>query len=196
MARKGRGQLSAIERLPEECGPIITWAATELQNRDRTQTEIYQEFFLKLQQLQVEHKGELEFVIPSFSAFNRYSIKLAMMTRRLEDTREIAATISKRFDAQSSDDLTLIAAEAIKTLVFELLTDAGESGLAPIGAMQLATALKMASQAQSVSTQRRATVAREFKADVEKAVDTVAKSKGMSAETADAIKAQILGVRT
>ncbi|RWE78534.1 MAG: DUF3486 family protein [Mesorhizobium sp.] len=196
MARKGRGQLSAIERLPDECSPIITWAATELQNRDRTQTEIYQEFFLKMQELQAEHKGELEFVIPSFSAFNRYSIKLAMMTRRLEDTREIAATISKRFDAQSSDDLTLIAAEAIKTLVFELLTDAGESGLAPIGAMQLATALKMASQAQSVSTQRRATVAKEFKADVEKAVDTVAKSKGMSAETADAIKAQILGVRT
>ncbi|TIV30502.1 MAG: DUF3486 family protein, partial [Mesorhizobium sp.] len=95
MARKGRGQLSAIERLPEECGPIIAWAATELQNRDRTQTEIYQEFFLKMQELQAEHKGELEFVIPSFSAFNRYSIKLAMMTRRLEDTREIAATISK-----------------------------------------------------------------------------------------------------
>jgi hypothetical protein len=34
MARKGRGQLSLIERLPDECGPIITWAATELQNRD------------------------------------------------------------------------------------------------------------------------------------------------------------------
>lgn len=195
MARKGRGLLSAIERLPDECGPIITWAATELQNRERTQTEIYQEFFAKMQALQAEHKGELEFTIPSFSAFNRYSIKLAMMTRRLEDTREIAATISKRFDAQSSDDLTLIAAEAIKTLIFELLSDAGESGMAPIAAMQLATALKMASQAQSVSTQRRATVAKEFKADVEKAVDTVVKAKGMSADTADAIKAQILGVR-
>ncbi|MER9211587.1 DUF3486 family protein [Mesorhizobium sp. M0663] len=195
MARKGRGQLSAIERLPDECGPIITWAATALQDRDRTQTEIYEEFFLKMQALQAEHKGELEFVIPSFSAFNRYSIRLAMLTRRLEDTREIAATISKRFDAQSSDDLTLIAAETIKSLVFELLTDAQESGMAPIGAMQLATALKMATQAQSVSSDRRAKVAKEFKADVEKAVDTVAKAKGMSADTAEAIKAQILGVR-
>ena len=54
MARKGRGQLSAIERLPEECGPIITWAATALQDRDRTQTDIYEEFFLKMQALQAE----------------------------------------------------------------------------------------------------------------------------------------------
>jgi hypothetical protein len=71
-----------------------------------------------------------------------------------------------------------------------------ESGIAPIGAMQLATALKMATQAQSVSSDRRTKVAKEFKADVDKAVDTVAKAKGMSAETADAIKAQILGVKT
>lgn len=195
MARKGRGRLSGIEQLPDECDEIIAWAAGALQDREKTQTQIYEEFFLKLQQLQKEHHGELEFSIPSFSAFNRYSIKLALMTRRLEATREIAGAISKRFDAKASDDLTLIAAEAIKTLVFELLTDSGESGIAPIGAMQLATALKNATLAQGVSTDRRAKVDKEFKADVEKAVDTVAKSKGMSAETADMIKAQILGVR-
>jgi hypothetical protein len=195
MAQKGRGQLSAIERLPKECQPIITWAATALQDRERTQTEIYQEFFAKMQALQAEHRGELEFTIPSFSAFNRYSIKLAVMTRRLEDTREIAATISKRFDAKSSDDLTLIAAEAIKTLVFELLTDTGESGMAPLGAMQLASALKMATQAQGVSTARRQRVDEEFKTKVNDAVEKVAKVKGMSAETAEQIKAQILGVK-
>lgn len=195
MARKGRGQLSGIERLPPECDGIIAWAAGALQDRERTQTDIYEEFFAKMQALQAEHRGELEFTIPSFSAFNRFSIKLAVMTRRLEQTREIAASISKRFDAKASDDLTLIAAEAIKTLVFELLTDGGESGLAPVGAMQLATALKMATQAQSVSSDRRAKIDKEFKKEVDAAVDTVAKVKGITAETAEAIKAQILGVR-
>jgi hypothetical protein len=136
--RTGRGQLSAIERLPEACSPAIAAAAAALQDRERTQTEIYQEFFAALQAVQAEHRGELEFAIPSFSAFNRYSIKLAMMTRRLEDTRRIAETIADRFDAESSDELTLIAAEAIKTLVFELLTDAGEAGIDPKGAMNLA----------------------------------------------------------
>ena len=194
--RKGRGQLSGIERLPDECQPVIAWAAQELQNRERTQTEIYEEFFGRLQAIQTEHRGELEFAIPSFSAFNRYSLKLAVMTRRLEDTRQIAKTIADRFDAGSSDELTLIAAEAIKTLVFELLTDAGEGGIDPKGAMNLASALRAAAQAQGVSTARRQKVEKDFAEQVEEAVETVVREKGMSEETAEDIKTRILGVRT
>ncbi|MER9047606.1 DUF3486 family protein [Mesorhizobium sp. M0923] len=192
---KGRGQLSAIERLPAECSDIILWADDQLRDRDRTQTEIYEEFFLKMQALQAEHHGELEFAIPSFSAFNRHSIKLAVLTRRMEQTSDIAEAVSKRFDADKSDNLTVIAAEAIKTLIFELITAGGEAGFTPKAAKELADGLRSAALAQSVSSKRRATVNKEFKADVEKAVDTVAKAKGMSAETAEEIKAKILGVR-
>ncbi|GGB55175.1 hypothetical protein GCM10011316_29070 [Roseibium aquae] len=192
--KKGRGRLSAIEQLPPACDPVIAWAANELRSRDQTQKEIYEEFFLKLEVLQREHRGELDFAIPSFSAFNRYAIKLATLTRRLEDTRAIAASIAEKFDAQASDDLTLIAAEAIKTLVFEVLTDAGESGIDPKGALNLAGALRAAAQAQGVSTQRRQKVESDFARRTEKAVDRVAKVKGLSADTAEAIKAQILGV--
>lgn len=192
--KKGRGRLSAIEQLPPACDPVIAWAAGELRGRDRTQKEIYEEFFLKLEALQQEHRGELDFAIPSFSAFNRYAIKLATLTRRLEDTRAIAASIAEKFDAQASDDLTLIAAEAIKTLVFEVLTDAGESGIDPKGALNLAGALRAAAQAQGVSTQRRQKVESDFARRTEKAVDRVAKVKGLTADTAEAIKAQILGV--
>ncbi len=194
MAR-GRGRLTGIELLPEEASPIIAWAAEELRDRDRSQLDIYKEFHAKLEALQREHRGELEFRIPSFQAFNRYSIKLATLTRRLEETREIAGAISKRFDAESSDDLTLIAAEAIKTLVFELLTTGGEAGIDPKSAMNLAAALRAAAQAQSVSTARRVKVEKEFGDKVEQAVETVVREKGMSAETAEAIKAKILGVR-
>ena len=191
----GRGQLSAIERLPPECDEIVVWAEEQLRDRDRTQTEIYQEFFLKMQQLQSEHRGELEFTIPSFAAFNRHSIKLAILTRRMVQTSDIADAIGKRFDASKSDNLTVIAAEAIKTLVFELITAGGEAGFSPKGAKELAGALRSAAQAQSVSTQRRSKVDKEFKADVEKAVDTVAKVKGLTADTVSDIKAQILGIQ-
>lgn len=191
---KGRGQLSAIERLPPECDPIIDWAEEQLRDRERTQTEIYEEFFLKMQQLQAEHRGELDFAIPSFSAFNRHSIKLAILTRRMEQTSDIAEAISKRFDAGKSDNLTLIAAEAIKTLVFELITDGGEAGFTPKGAKELADALRSAAQAQNVSSARRVKVEKEFKQDVEKAVETVAQVKGLTRDTVDEIKARILGV--
>ncbi|MCR5855982.1 DUF3486 family protein [Mesorhizobium sp. J428] len=193
--RSGRGRLSGMEQLPEEASPIIAAAAEALRDRERTQLDIYEEFFNALNALKRGHRGELEFTIPSFSAFNRYSIRLATLTRRLEETREIAAAISKRFDAEASDDLTLIAAEAIKTLVFEVLTAAGESGVDPKGAMQLAGALYRATQAQGVSTARRIKVEKEFGDKVDDAVETIVREKGMTAETAEAIKAKILGVR-
>ncbi|WP_428429523.1 DUF3486 family protein [Pararhizobium sp.] len=190
-----RGRLTGIEMLPEACAPIVAWAAGELQNRERSQTEIYKDFVSKLEGLAQEYRGELEFTIPSFTAFNRYSIKLATLTQRLNDTREIAATLADKFDAKASDDLTLIAAEAIKTLIFELLTNAGEAGIDAKGAMSLANALRSATQAQGASTARRQKVEKEFGEKVTEAVQAVAKAKGMSAETSDAILGQILGVQ-
>ncbi|MDQ0454643.1 DUF3486 family protein [Rhizobium paknamense] len=169
----GRGRLSGIELLPEECGPIVAWAAEALQDRDRTQTDIYQEFVSRLQALEQEYRGELEIRIPSFSAFNRYSVRLAEMTRRLNETRDIATAIAGKFDAQASDDLTLIAAEAIKTLIFELLTGKGEAGIDPKGAMALANALRASAQAQSVSSERRRKVEADFKQKAEKVFATV-----------------------
>lgn len=192
--RRGRGRLNAFEQLPEECDPIIARAAEALRDRERTQLEIYEEFFDACQRLQAESHGELTFSIPSKSAFNRYSIRLATMTRRLEETREIAGAIAKRFNAEASDDLTLIAAEAIKTLVWEVLTAAGEHGVDPKGAVNLANALRAAVQAQGISTKRRQQVEADFAEKAKQAVGAAAKAKGLSAETAETILSQILGV--
>ncbi|MGI8395663.1 DUF3486 family protein [Agrobacterium deltaense] len=190
----GRGRLSGIELLPEACADAVAWAAEELQKRDRTQTEIYEEFVGRLEAIDQEHRGELEFTIPSFSAFNRYSIRLATLTQRINQTREIATTLASKFDAAASDDLTLIASEAIKTLVFELVTAGGEAGFDPKGAKALADALFSATRAQGVSTNRRQKVEKDFAAKVDQAVDTVAKAKGLTRDTVADIKSQILGV--
>lgn len=194
MAKQGRGRLNRIELLPEACAHVVTWAAEELQRRDRTQTEIYEEFVGKLQAVDREHRGELEIDIPSFSAFNRYSLKLATLTQRLNQTREIATALASKFDAGASDDLTLIASEAIKTLVFELVTNGGEAGFDPKSAKALADALFSATRAQGVSTNRRIKVEKEFADKVDQAVETVAKAKGLTRETAADIKKNILGV--
>jgi len=190
-----RSRLSGIELLPEECAPIVAAAAAALQDRDRTQVDIYEEFFAQLEALKREHRGELEFTIPSFSAFNRYSIKLATVSSRLNQTREIAATLAEKFDVSDSDNLTLIAAETIKTLIFELLTNGGEAGLDPKGAMALANALRSATQAQGISTARRQKVEKEFGEKVTDAVEAVVKAKGVSAEGAEEILSKILGVQ-
>jgi len=194
MAPRGRGRLSAIDLLPDDCSAIIAWAADQLAARDRTQLDIYAEFREKL--IAVQGETGVGFDIPSFSAFNRFSVRLAQMTRRLEQTRDIAATISERFDAAASDDLTLIAAEAIKTLIFEILQSAGDGGLSTKGAQELANALRAAVAAQSVSTARRQAVEAAFAEKVEDVVETIGKEAGLSAERVAQLRRDFLGVRT
>ncbi|MBD8890910.1 DUF3486 family protein [Roseibium litorale] len=193
--RTGRGQLSSIERLPSACDEIIVWAANELRLRERTQKEIYEDFYAKLEDLKRDFHGELDFTIPSLSSFNRYSLNQARLTRRLEDTRAIAASISDRFDAEASDDLTLIAAEAIKALVFEHLTDAGEGGLAPKSAMDLANALRSAVAAQGISTKRRAQVEADFAKKTDAALEKVAGAAGLTSDTIAKLRREFLGLR-
>ncbi|MDP9590110.1 UNVERIFIED_ORG: hypothetical protein J2W19_002666 [Shinella zoogloeoides] len=198
---KGRSRLSAIDLLPEDCEPIIAWATNALADRDRTQLDIYGEFKTKLIALQ----GEIgiDFDIPSFSSFNRFSIRLAMMTRKLEQTREIASTIAQRMDATGSDDLTLIAAEAIKTLIFEIL-QATDGKMSPKGAMELANALRAASAAQITSSNRRLKLEAEEKAKrvetemrnkAEAAFDLLSNEPGVSREAIARARRDFLGVR-
>ncbi len=190
-----RGRLSSLDLMPKEADGIIAWAAGELSNRERTQTDIYAEFVAMCQQLMAEHRGELEFTIPAFSSFNRYSIRLARLTRRLDQTRAIVATLAERFDAKESDDLTIMTGETIKSLVLHMMGETGEDGMDPKAAMQLAAAFKNAVQAQHLSSDRLHKINAQFDARVTDAVETVAKAKGLSAETAEAIKAQLLGVQ-
>ena len=190
---RGRGRLSSIDLMPPECDGLISWAARELADRSKTQSDIYAEFMTECEKLQAEHRGELEFVIPSFSAFNRYSIRLARLTRRLDQTREIVSSLAEKFDAKDSDDLTIMTAETIKSLVLHLLAEADDA-LDPKDAMHLASAFRQAAQAQSISTDRRRKVEADFAARVTDAVATVGKVNGMSAATLEQIKAQILGV--
>jgi hypothetical protein len=165
-----------------------------LTSRDRTQTEIYAEFREKL--IAVQGETGASFDVPSFSSFNRYSVKLAAMARRIEETRNIATALSDRLDAAASDDLTIIASEAIKTLIFEILQSAGDGGLSTKGAQELANALRAAAAAQSVSTARRQKVEAEFAEKVDEVVEKVGSEAGLSGEAVARLRREFLGVRT
>ncbi|RUS64884.1 DUF3486 family protein [Pseudorhodobacter sp. E13] len=190
---RGRGRLSSFDVLPPECEGIVTEAALALAAREKTQTEIYAEFVAACEALMKEHRGELEFSIPAFSSFNRFSIRQARMSRRLDETREIVAVLAQKHDAKASDDLTVIAGEMIKSVVLHMLGD-GADGVAPKELKSLADAFRSAQQAQNMSSDRRAKEDAKLAARVTEAVDTVGKAKGLTTETTDLIKKQILGV--
>lgn len=191
---RGRGRLSSIDLMPPECDGIVSWAAQELGNRDRTQTEIYAEFVEKCTSLKDEHAGAIEFEIPSFSSFNRHAMRLARLTRRLDQTRSIVASLADKFDPADADNLTVMAAETIKALVLEMLSDADEGSINSKDVMQLAAAFRQATQAQAVSTDRRRKAEADLAKKVDAAVTAVARVRGLSAETVSEIKTKILGV--
>ena len=189
----GRGRLSSFDTLPSEADGIVAWAAGELADRDKTQTEIYAEFVIKCQALMAEHRGELEFRIPAFSSFNRFSVRQARLSRRLDQTREIVAVLAEKHDAKASDDLTIIAGEMIKSVVLHMLGDASD-GIAPKELKNLADAFRSAQTAQNMSTNRKLKENAQLQEKLGAAVEAVAKAKGMSQDTTDYIKAEILGV--
>lgn len=193
--RRGRGRLNAFETLPPECDALIAVAASDLQAREKTQKDIYREFFDACQRLMADSHGELSFAIPSPSAFNRYSVNLATMTRRLDETREIAGAIASTFDAGKSDDVTLIASEAIKTLVFQLLTTADPAKVDLKGVKALADALRSAVQAQNISSIRKDRLEAQFAAKTEETVREVGRQQGWSEDSVDAALAKVLGVQ-
>ncbi len=190
---EGRGQLTAFELMPREAGDIVDWASAELAQRERTQVDIYAEFVSRCQALMAERRGELEFVIPSFSSFNRHSIRQARQTRRLDETRAITRALADRHDAKASDDLTVLSAELIKSAVFYALGDS-QDALEAKDIKALAEALRAAQGAQNLSSDRKAKEDKRTAERLSEAVDEVRKARGMSAETAETIKAQILGI--
>lgn len=189
----GRGRLSSFDLLPPEADAVVAWAASELADREKTQTGIYAEFVAKCQAIMAEHRGALEFAIPAFSSFNRYSIRQARLSRRLDQTREIVTVLAAKHDAKASDDLTIIAGEMIKSVVLHMLGD-GADGVEPKELKALADAFRAAQAAQNMSSDRRSKEDAKVAARLGEAVDTVAKARGLTGETAEAIKAQILGV--
>lgn len=199
MARRaGRGRLSAIDTLPAWADEAKLWAFTELKDRKRAQLDILEEFNAKLRAAALM-EGITDPPQISRSAFNRTAVRLAVLGRRLEETREIAAVLAPRLDEAGDNSLTLLVSESIKTLISEMLGNAGEmdaNGATAEMLMMTARALQAAESAKRISSETRRKIEGELKAKAEKAVDAVAKTKGLTAETAEAIKAQILGVRT
>lgn len=200
MARHGRakrGRLSAIDTLPDWADEAKLWAFEQLKERKLSQLEILDGFNARLKAASLSHDAAAEPPVISRSAFNRTALRIAILSRRLEETREIARVIAPKLEQSGDDNLTLMVAETLKTLISEMLGNAGD--LSPDGdtaemLMMTSRALKHAVESQNLSHAGRRKIEDELHAKAKAAINKVAKVKGISQETADAIVSQILGI--
>jgi hypothetical protein len=197
MARRGRGRLSSIDILPDWAAPAILNALHALKVNKLTQLEILDQLNAELRTLGFQ-EGELSPPQVSRSAFNRKSMRIAAIGQRLADTREIAAVLAARFEDGGDEDLTLLASETIKTIVFEMMENAGDIPASAKSAEMMAnfaTAIKAAEQAKKVSADTRLVIDKNFRKAAEGAIDAVARQKGLSPDVKKAFMAEVLGVR-
>lgn len=190
MAKRGRGRLSSIDMLPEEAQPHVSEALAELRARKKPQSQILQVLNLKL--------GAIEGASPiSRSAFNRKALWWAAYGAQLEHAREIAAVVGEKLEAAPEGDVGLLLSETLKTMIFDVLTEASLSNKSPSMVMLgvAAEAVRNLEKARELSVATRAKIDKEFRAKAGKAIDKVAKEKGLAADTVKAIKSQILGLR-
>ncbi|MGJ5203598.1 phage protein Gp27 family protein [Bradyrhizobium sp. HKCCYLR20261] len=192
-----RGRLSEIDKLPDWADEAKVWAFEQLKERKLSQLEILDGFNARLKAASLAEDATAEPPEISRSAFNRTAMKIAILGRRLEETREIAAVIAPKLDEAGDNSLTLMVAETLKTLIAEMLGNAGElraDGDTAEMLMLTSRALKHAEEAKRISADGRRKIEAELQNKAAKAVDAVAKASGLSAETVEAIKARILGI--
>lgn len=187
----GRGRLSAIEQLPETASHIISWAAQELAARKRTQLEILDDLNEKLA---TEHHPPLPPI--SRSAFNRYSIFQARFGERLVQAREIASVFAEKASNLPDGDIGLLLNETIKTLVFDVLTDAVAQDKPP--SLELletaANALEKLERGRRHNIKALKEARAAFAKEAVDAVEQAAAKAGLSPDTVKAFREKILGV--
>jgi hypothetical protein len=188
-----RGRLSSIDLLPPEAQEDVEWALKELAARKQTQEDILESFNLRLA---VKGLGPI-----SKSAFNRHSLRTAKHAFRMGETRAIAAVLATKFEEGTDEKLTILVSETIKTLIFEMLENAGTlkaNALTAEMMFNLAGALKSAEQAEKVAADKKKVVKKDLaelaKEQASAAIDRVAALKGLSAEAKEAFRRELFGI--
>lgn len=183
MARPDRP--SSIDRLPDTVKAAI--------GRLRLQGRTIDEILAHLEAMDVE---------VSRSALGRHVKGLAALTERRRMSRDMATALADRFGDAPDNQLQRLNIELMHGIILQTLTateedEDGESRPVTFGPQEakfLAEALAKLTSAEKTEADRVLKVKAEAKKEAVQAVEKVAKSEGISRETIDRIKADILGI--
>jgi len=191
---EGRGRLSWWDTLPDWAEPVRVWAYEQLNEAKLTQLEILDEVNNRLRAAAWAEGVTTDVPQASRSSLNRAAMRLAKLGKRLRETAEIAAVLAPQLDKAADDSVTQMVAQTIKTLVSEMLANAGElsaDGDTAEMLMMSSRALKHAEEARKISTDTRHRLQEELAAKAEKAIETVGKAQGSTPETIAALRKAI-----
>ena len=136
----------------------------------------------------------------SKSAVNRYALRMEEVGARLRQSREVAEMWIGKLGSQPQGETGKLLNEIIRTLAFETTMQAaeGDEPVSPAMLKDLALAVQRLESAANLNTDRDKKIRDEArKIALEEAaskVEEVSKTGGMSRESVDIIKREILGI--
>lgn len=181
-----KNRLSSMELVPERAQDDVRWAIAEINQRQRTQQDILVELNSRLAEKNVSPI--------SWQAFNRKALKLRAAQFRLEEARYLFTGLADQFTPEKVDENNIVLGEFIKMLIFEL-TQAEAEERSPKQAMELARAFHDTVKGQAISSVRKTKLNAKFQQKAEAVIENVGNAKGLSAETKEAFKRELFGVR-
>ncbi|HXG29259.1 MAG TPA: DUF3486 family protein [Nevskiales bacterium] len=175
-------RISSIKRLPREVKAAIDGLLKEGRfSLDEILGEIRRQY------------GDA--VAPSRSALGRYKKNFDEVSKHMQEAREIASIWTQKIGEQPESDIGKVAIEMLRTLAFQASQDAysGER-VSPRELNALALAMQRIEDAGRLSLARELALEKAALEKAAKAAATVAKKKGVSAETVELIRREILGI--
>ena len=182
------GRKSSVDRLPKKLRAMLT---EMLADPACTQTQI----------VDAVNNAAGEKVL-SNSGVNRYARKMKRFTEKNRQAREVAEAYLERCGADSRNKMGKVINEQIRLAAYDLMLEIDEIKEKPeIDAtaltdilLKVSKSLREIEQAEKLNAERTATIRKDTLEEAAKAVEATAKSDGLSADTIDKIKKQILGL--
>jgi hypothetical protein len=182
------GQKSAVDRLPEN---LRIKLLEMLQNPAITQAEIVDAI-----------NAEAGETLLSRSSMNRYAQRMKHFAEKNRQAREIADAYIDKYGSDNRVKLGKVVNEQIRLAVFDLIGEIEEVSADPeikkteIADMlyKLSRGLKELEAAEKLNAERTESIRKAALAEAAEAVEQTAKSDGLTSETIEKIKKQILGL--
>lgn len=141
-------------------------------------------------------RGEFgEDVAPSRSALGRYRQNFDEVAKKMRESRAVADVWAQKFGDEPDSDIGKVVLEILRTLAFDVAMDQDEDNkLNPKAIGSLALAMQRIETAGKLSQQREKEIRVAALEEAADSVETAARSQGMSKETINSIKRDILGL--
>lgn len=138
----------------------------------------------------------------SKSSVNRYAVKMEEVGARLRQSREVAQMYIAQVGAAPQGQTGLLINEMLRSMAFELSLKIQDAELNDPEAMSatidqikaLALTMQRLEQSATINVKRESEIRKQALSDAADAVDKVAKKGGLTSDTVQEIRRQILGI--